>query len=220
MVRFKAFSGLKNIFSRLNPIPSFKWDEPEEEIIIPPSSDELLERVIKKYPKLKYAILISFYHLVNTRGETNEFLSVLTKDLRLVSDLVEGNNLIVNTPHQVEIEGKKKNILIASHNHFFGAIIPSLGDLCKALESNCNLISIVSENRIGMVVIEYDSVCDKDFVDEFINFHGYLDICFAFERSNELSQLKSLQISNVKLPRLVEAVDFIEFTVKSASLID
>ncbi len=139
MVKLKAFSRLKNIFSRLNPIPSFKWeDDSEEEIIIPPCSKELLERTIKKYPKFKCAILFSIYHLINTQGETNEFLSVLTKDFRWAADLVEGNDIIVKTPIQVEIEGKNNNILIASHNHFFGAIIPSLGDICQALENNCN----------------------------------------------------------------------------------
>lgn len=196
MVKLNAFSRLKNFFSRLNPIPSFEWDEPEEEIIIPPSSSELLEMFVKKYPKFKYVILIAIYYLINTQGAKNEFLSVLTKDLRLVVDLVEGNDLIVNTPVQVEIESKKNNILIASHNHFFGAIIPSLGDICKALKCNCNLISVVSENHIGIVLIEYNSNCDKKLIDEFFLFHGYLDICFAFERHDELSYLQSLQITD------------------------
>ena len=80
MLKLKAFSRLKNIFSRLNPMPSFKWGDSDEEIIVPPTSEELLERTIKKYPKLKYAILFSIYHLINTQNENNEFLSVLTKD--------------------------------------------------------------------------------------------------------------------------------------------
>lgn len=202
MVKLKAFSRLKNIFSRLNPMPSFKWDDSEEEIFVPPSSEELLERTIKKYPKLKYVILFSIYHLINTHGETNEFLSVLTKDFRWVADLVEGNDTIVKTPIHVEIEGKKNNILIASHNHFFGAIIPSLGDICKALENNCSLISIVSENHIGIVVIEYESNCEKKLVEEFLTFHGYLDICFMFERNDEINKLRSLNINDDEKEKL------------------
>ena len=51
MVNFKAFSRLKNIFSRFNPIHSFKWNQPKEEVILPLSSRELLEKVIREYPK-------------------------------------------------------------------------------------------------------------------------------------------------------------------------
>ena len=215
MIKLKAFSRLKNIFSRLNPIPSFKWDDSEEEIIVPPSSEELLVRTIKKYPKLNFAILFSIYHLINTQNETNEFLSVLTKDFRWVADLVEGNDIIVKTPIQVEIEGKNNNILIAVHNHFFGAIIPSLGDICQALENNCSLISIVSENHIGMVVIEHDASCDKNLVEEFTLFHGYLDLCFKFERNDELNKLRLLQINEDKKEKLkLEAYDKLFPTIR------
>ena len=195
MVKLKAFSRLKNIFSRLNPIPSFKWDESDEGIVIPPSSNELLKMSVKKYPEFKIVILIAIYHLINTRNKSNEFLSVLTKDFRLVADLFEGNNLRVGFPLQVEIEGKNNNILIACHNHFFGAVIPSLGDICNALKHNCNLIAIVSENHIGIVIIEYDLGCDKKLIDEFIDFHGYIDICFSFEMDDELFHLKSLHMT-------------------------
>lgn len=47
MRELMAFSRLKNIFSRFNPLNSFKWNEPEDEIILPPSSKELLEKAIK-----------------------------------------------------------------------------------------------------------------------------------------------------------------------------
>ena len=202
MVKLKAFSRLKNIFSRLNPLDSFKLGNQNEEPVKPLSSDELLENTIKKYSQFEYVILISIYHLLNTKSRNNEFLTVVTKDYKLIADLIEGNEIIVQTPILVEIEAKKNNIFIAVHNHFCGAISPSLGDICKALESNCNLISIVSENNIGIVVIEYNSDCNKQLIDEFVNFHGYIDICFAFERTEEIKRVDMLQISDNEKEKL------------------
>lgn len=202
MVDFKAFSRLKNFFSRLNPMPFFKWKVDTDEIIPTLSSKELLEKVIEKYPEFKYIILVSIYHLINTKDEDKEYLTVLTKDLRLIADLIKGEDNNVGTPSYVETEGEKNNILIACHNHYFGAIIPSLGDICKALENNCNLISIVSENHIGLVVIDYNHGCDKNLINEFVLFHGYFDICFDLEKHNELSQLELLQITDDKKEKL------------------
>ena len=58
MLKLKSFSRLKNIFSRLNPMPSFKWENGDGEMIVHPSSKELLEKVINKYPEFKNVILI------------------------------------------------------------------------------------------------------------------------------------------------------------------
>lgn len=85
MVNLKAFSILKNFFSRFNPIPIFKWDASEEEISIPLSSKELLEKVIVKYPEFKNVILVAIYHLINTQNMNSEYLTVLTKDFRLIA---------------------------------------------------------------------------------------------------------------------------------------
>ncbi len=186
MIKFNAFSRLKNFFSRFNPLNSFKWEGSNDENIEPPSSRNLLEGLIKKYPNMEYIILISIYHLMNTQNSNKEYLTVVNKDLRLVCDLVEGNELIVETPIQLESEGEKDNLLIATHNHFFGAIIPSLGDICNALNHKCKLISIVSDNNIGIIFIGYDGSCDEELINVFETFHGYLDICFNFERNDEL----------------------------------
>lgn len=74
MAKLNAFSRLKNIFSRLNPIPSFKWDGPEDEIIIPLDSRNLLEKTIGKYPEFEKVILVAIYHLFNTKGKNDEYL--------------------------------------------------------------------------------------------------------------------------------------------------
>ena len=63
MVKLNGFSRLKNIFSRLNPIPHFRWNNHEDEIVTPPSSKKLLEYAIKKYPEFKKVILIAIYHV-------------------------------------------------------------------------------------------------------------------------------------------------------------
>lgn len=194
MVNFKALFGLKKTFSRLNPLNSFNGGDSDEEIISYPSSKKLLEMLINNYSGVEYMILISIYHLISTRGVKNEFLTVLSKDRRVICDLVKGNDTIVNTPVQVELECENKNILIATHNHFFGAIIPSLGDICKALKHNCNVISIVSENHIGIIILGYGKPCDEKFVYEFENFHGYLDICFNFEKTDVINKLELLDI--------------------------
>ena len=118
MVNFKAFSRLKNIFSRFNPIPSFKWNGPKEEVNLPLSSSELLEKVIREYPDFKKVILIAIYHLINTNNKNEEYLTVLTKDNRLIVDLLLGDEDNVNVPFIAKFEGKKDNVLVACHNHF------------------------------------------------------------------------------------------------------
>lgn len=39
-------------------------------------------------------------------------------------------------------------------------------------------------------------------INEFVLFHGYLDICFDLEKHNELSQLELLQITDDKKEKL------------------
>ena len=61
---------------------------------------------------------------------------------------------------------------------------------------------------MGMIVIEYDSICDKNLVEEFTLFHGYLDFCFKFERNDELNRLRLLQITENEKEKLkLEAYD-------------
>ena len=56
MVDFRNFLKLKNILSRLNPIPSFRFGDEDESIRKPPSQEELLESVIKKYSQFNIVV--------------------------------------------------------------------------------------------------------------------------------------------------------------------
>lgn len=127
---------LKNILSRLNPIPSFRFSDEDGDIGKQPSQKELLESVIKKYSQFKRIILVSIYHQIYTHDVEKEYLTVLTKDLRLIADLVEGERDKVSVPENVKVESKKGNVLVICHNHFHGAIIFSLIDfkMCYALK--------------------------------------------------------------------------------------
>ena len=196
MRKLMAFSRLKNIFSRFNPLNSFKWNEPEEEIIVPPSPKELLEKVIKNYPEFKYVILVAIYHLINTKGSHNEYLTVLSKDNKIIADLIKGNEEIVNIPFDVKVEGKKDNILVACHNHFFGAVIPSLNDICSAIKYNCKFILIVSDTIIGIIVNNFDFCYKKVFMDQFILFNAYIQLCVDFEKSYELDNLDLMNLTS------------------------
>lgn len=171
-------------------------------LLFPPSSRELLEKVIEHYPEFQHVFLIAIYHLINTQNVQNEYLTVLTKNRVLIADLIKGNDNNVTPPSHVKKEGKKNNILIACHNHYFGAVIPSFGDIYNAIENNCQFFAVASENHIGMVVIEYNSDSHKKFIDEFVLFHGYIDICFNFERHDELSQVDALQINDYEKEKL------------------
>jgi hypothetical protein len=122
MVNFKDFSRLKNIFSRIIPLNSFNDDKDGEDYFKPFSSDELLEMTVKNCSKFKYVLLTAIYHLINTNNQNNEYLTVLSKSNQFVVDLIEGKGNSVTVPNIVKSEGKKNNILVACHNHFFGAI--------------------------------------------------------------------------------------------------
>jgi hypothetical protein len=107
MVDFRNFLKLKNILSRLNPIPTFPFGDEEEVIVKSQSQEELLKSVIKKYPQFKRIIMISIYHLINTQNVEKEYWTVLTKDLRLIADLIEGERDKVSVPKNVKRNPKK-----------------------------------------------------------------------------------------------------------------
>ena len=56
MVKLNAFSMLKNIFSGLNPLNSFKWGETDNGVVVLPSQRELLKNAIEKYPEFEKVI--------------------------------------------------------------------------------------------------------------------------------------------------------------------
>lgn len=102
MVKFGTFSRFKDIFSRLNPLNSFEWNI-EQVNIKSISSDNLLEKIILNYLNFEIVILVAIYHLFNTKNVSNEFLTVLSKDNKIIVDLMEGDENNVKIPHIVKM---------------------------------------------------------------------------------------------------------------------
>ena len=58
MMKFKVFSRLNGIFSKLNPLNSFDFGYIKQDLINPPTSKELLEKTVNNYPEFEKVILI------------------------------------------------------------------------------------------------------------------------------------------------------------------
>ena len=186
MVKLNDFSRLKNIFSRLNPIPRFRWKNHEEEIVTPPSSKQLLEYSIKKYPKFKNVILIAIYHLLNVKDQNIEHLTVLSKEFKLIADLVEGKYGEVPIPDNVKSEAKKENIFITCHNHYYGAVIPSWSDFKNSICPNIPFTIIVSEGNISILVNEFNNLDESALKSLKIDLKDYIEyVRFSFIVNNE-----------------------------------
>lgn len=192
MVKFITFSRLKNIFSRFNPLESFDWGDWDIKVSEPPSSEELLEKIIKEYKQFDKVILIAIYHLINTQNVKNEYLTVLTKDLRLIADLVKGNNGTVDIPENLKRE-PSSNILLTCHNHFQKAIIPSTRDLKNVFKPNIKFTIIVSEDQIGILInnlaenfFKFDEYELKLFKETWKGFSDYIVFCLNQEKPKEV----------------------------------
>lgn len=197
MVDFRNFLKLKNILSRLNPIPAFPFGDEEEVIVKSQSQEELLKSVIKKYPQFKRIIMISIYHLINTQNVEKEYLTVLTKDLRLIADLIEGERDKVSVPKNVKEESKKGNVLVICHNHFHGAIIFSLIDFKNVLCSKIKFSVIVSNGNIGILVNEFSSFDEKYLKSLKIELKDYIGyVMFTFIINND-EAIEKLDNSNL-----------------------
>lgn len=197
MVDFRNFLKLKNILSRLNPIPAFPFGDEEEVIVKSQSQEELLKSVIKKYPQFKRIIMISIYHLINTQNVEKEYLTVLTKDLRLIADLIEGERDKVSVPKNVKEESKKGNVLVICHNHFHGAIIFSSIDFKNVLCSKIKFSVIVSNGNIGILVNEFSSFDEKYLKSLKIELKDYIGyVMFTFIINND-EAIEKLDNSNL-----------------------
>lgn len=198
MLDFKVFSRFKNIFNRLNPLNSFRWNGFEEEVT-DFSSKELLEITVGKYVEFRFVILIAIYHMFNTRNSKNEFLTALTWDLRLIADLVEGNNDEVLIPDNVKIEASNGNLLITCHNHFNGAIIPSLSDFKNSIRPNVLFTVIVSEGNIGILVNEHGEA-DEDTMNllkvDLNNYIEFVRFSFIINNEAEIMELDKLNLND------------------------
>lgn len=140
-------------------------------------------------------ILVAIYHLINTKGSHNEYLTVLSKNNKLITDLIKGNEEIVNIPVNVKLEGKNDNILVACHNHFFWSS-NTIIDICSAIKYNCQFMVIVSDTKIGIIVNNFDLSYKKAFIDQFILFNAYIQLCVDFEKSHELDNLDLMNLTS------------------------
>lgn len=197
MLNFHIFQQFKNVFNRLNPLNSFKWDGSDEELKIF-SSNDLLEDTVEKYPKFKFVILIALYHILNTVDSKNEFLTVLTNDFRLIADLVEGNHNEVEIPEIVQFEASRSNVFITCHNHFNGAIIPSLGDFKNSICPKILFTIIVSQGNIGILVNNFNKF-DKDTLKllkiDINDYIEYIRFSFIINNEKEIAELDKLNLN-------------------------
>ena len=171
MMKFKVFSRLNGFFSRLNPLNSFEWGDVKVDVVKPPAFKELLEKTIHKYPQFEKIILIGIYHLINTQNADKEYLTVLTKDLRLICDLVEGDDSSVEIPEILDVE-PIENILLTCHNHFNRCLIPSSKDFKNIVKPKIKFTILVSQNCIVILINELQDIFfefDDDELKEFKN---------------------------------------------------
>lgn len=182
-------------FDKLNPLDNFDFDDDKSDEIKSVNNIGLFSDAIEKHPDLKEVIWISLYHCLNTQYASNEFLTVLNNDFELIVDLLEGNNRNLIVPEFVKNEYRKGNILATFHNHFGGAIIPSINDFNNSILPKLKFTVITSENSIGIIVndnIEFNSEIFQLLINDFKLFEVYLNFCFS---NDEFDNIKLLENS-------------------------
>lgn len=189
MVKLKSFSRLKNIFSRLNPLNSFDFGKISVDVIRPPTSDDLLQKIVKTFFDFEKVVLIGIYHLFNTKNVDKEYLTVLTKNLKLIEDLTEGEENEVHLSDNAKEEGKNSNIFVACHNHYFGAIVPSCEDILSTVIYNCQFTVISSENNLGIIYNNSNLIILENFRRELLLFDRYVEFRFSVDCVDELNLL-------------------------------
>ena len=209
MIKFRAFSRFKKIFTRLNPIP-FGFGNIEEKIEKVPGSDELLEKAIRGHSNFQKVILIAIYHLMNTQDVTNEYLTILTKDLRLICDLVEGDGEGVEIPDDVNNE-PVENILLTCHNHFQRAVIPSSKDFRNIIKPKIKFTIIVSEEDIAIIVNDlndqlyfFSNSEKQEFKNTWKTYKEYIMFCLAKDYPNVIFKFYNDEYSEGEFQKFFE----------------
>ena len=179
-------------FEKLNPTNDFDFDGRFEEI---KSIDniELFKKAIHEHEELREVIWIGIYHCVNTSKFKNECLTVLNRNFELIVDLLNGEDRKVIVPMHVKEEYQKGNILATFHNHFEGAILPSLNDFNNSILPKLIFTVITSENSIGIIIndsAKYNSDIFQQLINEFKLFEVYLNFCFS---NDEFKNIKNLE---------------------------
>lgn len=150
-------------------------------------------------PVFEKVILIGLYHLINSQNAYKEYLTVLTKNLKLIEDLTEGEENEVPISDNVKEEGKKNNIFVVCHNHFFGAIIPSCEDVLSTVKYNCQFSVISSENNLGIIYNNFNLKYLDGLIRELLLFDRYIEFCFSIEYAEELDSLDDSDEENEKM---------------------
>jgi proteasome lid subunit RPN8/RPN11 len=177
----------------LNPDDNFDFEE-EFDGIMAVNNINIFKKAFLKYPELKEVIWIGFYHCLNTLNFKHESLTVLNKNFDLIVDLLQGNDRNVVVPNSVKIEYQKGNVLATFHNHFNGAILPSINDFNNSILPKLNFTVITSENVLGIIVNDNDSLDSDSFqllINDFKLFEVYLNFCFTKEEYFNLKNLKN-----------------------------
>ena len=122
---------------------------------------------------------------MNTQDVTNEYLTILTKDLRLICDLVEGDGEGVEIPDDVNNE-PVENILLTCHNHFQRAVIPSSKDFRNIIKPKIKFTIIVSEEDIAIIVNDlndqlyfFSNSEKQEFKNTWKTYKEYIMFCLA-----------------------------------------
>lgn len=180
-------------FENLNPDDNFDFEE-EFDGIMAVNNINIFKKAFLKYPELKEVIWSGFYHCLNTLNFKHESLTVLNKNFDLIVDLLQGNDRNVVVPNSVKIEYQKGNVLATFHNHFNGAILPSINDFNNSILPKLNFTVITSENVLGIIVNDNDSLDSDSFqllINDFKLFEVYLNFCFTKEEYFNLKNLKN-----------------------------
>lgn len=193
MVNFDVFSRFNGFFNRLNPLNSFDFGKMETKKVVSPTSDELLETAIINYADFDKVILLSIYHFINIQNAQNEYLTVLTKDNKLIADLIEGKLSTVGVPEIVQVESEKNNILITCHNHLTGSIIPSKNDFYNVINPDVLFTIIVSKENVGILVNDSSNrnpQIKKMLCNEWEDYRRYISWCFLMEHEDDIDFFK------------------------------
>ncbi len=151
-----------------------------------------MDKLLDKIPELNKMMSLAAYHELNSAGEI-EYLTMLTKDGRLIADVFKGKKGETRFPESV-LKEPIENILFSLHNHRYGAIIPSGNDIHNVIYPNIKFTGIVSESNFGLIVNENKKNSKskiKDIENNFLLFEMYVTYCFDIECNNQIKKLKS-----------------------------
>ena len=182
-------------FNEMNPIKNFDFDEENIDEREYKDNIVLFQKEVENHSELKEILWIGIYHCLNTFKFENECLTVLNNNFELIVDLLPGDDRMVSVPNFVKKEYKKGNILATFHNHFEGAIIPSINDFNNSILPKLKFTVITSKNLIGIIINDNYELNPKIFqrlINDFKLFEVYLNFCFS---NDEFDKIKLLENS-------------------------